>query len=89
MRKIVVGVLSVAGLLAGVLVLSSGPASAAGQVIRVYSATTAGTYTVSWNTQRGCDPGQGMDGASGAVSRTVVDDDTPLTAREIRSRGAS
>ena len=47
------------------------------RVITIDSATTPGTYTVSWSTLGRCDPGAGTDGASGSVSRTVVDDDTP------------
>ena len=75
MRKILTSVLSVAGLLAVVLALASSPASAAKEVVTVQTADPgeAGVYTVSWETQGGCDPGSGTSGASGSVTLTVVD----------------
>ena len=81
MRKILTSVLSVAGLLAVVLALASSPASAAKQVVTVQAGIAgatgeAGTYTVSWETQGGCDPGSGTSGASGSVTLTI-DDATP------------
>ena len=81
MRKILTSVLGVAGLLAVVLALASSPASAAKDVITFESpadatAGNAGTYTITWETQGGCDPGSGTSGASGSVSLTV-DETTP------------
>jgi len=78
MRKILTSVLSVAGLLAVVLALASSPASAAKVVVTVQTpadatAGNAGTYTVSWETQGGCDPGSGTSGASGSVELTVAE----------------
>ena len=71
MRKILIGVVSVAGLLAVVLALAASPASAARSVVTINSAATAGVYTISWETNGGCDPGEGTSGASGSVSITV------------------
>ena len=78
MRKILAGVLGVAGLVAVVLVASAGPASAQ-TVQKFITDGDPGTYTVSWSTNGGCDPskpGDGRtlatDGASGSVSRTVA-----------------
>ncbi|MDE0652122.1 MAG: hypothetical protein OXI26_00515 [bacterium] len=78
MRKILTSVLSVAGLLAVVLALASSPASAAKEVVTIQTpadatAGNAGTYTVSWETQGGCDPGSGTSGASGSVTLTVTE----------------
>ncbi len=76
MRKILVGVLSVAGLLAAVLALASSPVAAVKNVITITSATEAGVYTVTWRTKGGCNPNFGTTGASGAtgsVTLTVVD----------------
>ena len=83
MRKILTSVLSVAGLLAVVLALAASPASAAKVVVTVQTPAvgdtdastdepSAGTYTVSWETQGGCDPGSGTSGASGSVTLTVA-----------------
>ena len=75
MRKILTSVLSVAGLLAVVLALASSPASAAKQVVTIQSpadGSNAGTYTISWKTKGGCDPGSGTSGASGSVTMTVA-----------------
>ena len=72
MRKILTSVVSVAGLLAVVLALASSPAQAAKSVVTVTTATNAGTYTVSWETVGGCDPGAGTSGASGALTLTVA-----------------
>ena len=76
MRKILVGVLSVAGLLAAVLALASGPAAAVTDVITITSDTEVGTYVVTWSTGGGCDPGADTSGASGSVELTVVEGDT-------------
>ncbi len=73
MRKILVGVLSVAGLLAAVLALASGPAAAVKDVITITSDTEAGTYTVSWSTKGGCDPGIDGFGPTGSVTLEVAD----------------
>ena len=80
MRKIMTSVLSVAGLLAVVLAIASGPATA--QTAEVVTFTTdniPGTYSVSWETQGGCDPtmrdestSNATDGAIGTFSRTVA-----------------
>ena len=40
-------------------------------VVLVRSAATAGTYTVSWRTLGGCDPGPGTSGDSGTTTMTV------------------
>ena len=76
MRKILTSVLSVAGLLAVVLAIAS-PATAQ-EVVVFTTDTEPGTYTVSWETQGGCDPSSpdddttlATDGASGSISRTV------------------
>lgn len=71
MRKILVGVLSVAGLLAAVVALASSPAAAAKQVLTITSDTDVGTYTVTWSTKGGCNPGVGASGATGSVTLTV------------------
>ena len=76
MRKILVGVLSVAGLLAAVLALASSPAAAVKNVITITSDTEAGVYTVTWRTKGGCNPNVGTtsgSGATGSVTLTVVD----------------
>ena len=73
MRKILVGVLSVAVLLAAVVVMASGPATAAKQVRTITSDTEPGTYTVTWSTAGGCNPGDGTSGATGARTLTVAD----------------
>ena len=80
MRKILTSVLSVAGLLAVMLAIVSGPATA--QTAEVVTFTTdniPGTYSVSWETQGGCDPtmrdegtSNATDGATGTFSRTVA-----------------
>lgn len=76
MRKILVGVLSVAGLLAAALALASSPAAAVKDVITITSDTEAGVYTVTWRTKGGCNPNVGTtsgSGATGSVTLTVVD----------------
>ena len=80
MRKILTSVLSVAGLLAVMLAIASGPATA--QTAEVVTFTTdniPGTYSVSWETQGGCDPtmrdettSNATDGATGTYTRTVA-----------------
>ena len=77
MRKILTSVLGVAGLLAVVLALASSPASAAKQVVTITTAATpqAGTYTATWETNGGCDPGAGTSGASGSITLEVADAD--------------
>ena len=90
MRKILTSVLSVAGLLAVVLALATSPATAAKDVVEVQAPSAAdvdtaavGTYTVSWETQGGCDPGSGTSGATGSVTLAVtqadIDDAETLT----------
>jgi hypothetical protein len=81
MRKILIGVVSVAGLLAVVLALATSPASAERSVVTIDTGAAAGTddvpagvYTVSWETIGGCDPGAQTSGRSGSVSLTVVAD---------------
>ena len=74
MRKILVGVLSVAGLCAVVLALAASPASASKDVVTITSDTEAGTYTVSWETLGNCDPGSGTSGATGSATIVVADD---------------
>jgi len=82
MRKILIGVVSVAGLLAVVLALAASPASAARQVVTINSATAAGAYTISWETNGGCDPGAGTSGASGSVTIrvTATNEDAAIAA---------
>ncbi len=50
-------------------------------IVRITSAPVAGTYTVTWQTLGGCDPGEGTSGKSGETTMTVVAtesrDDTP------------
>ncbi len=74
MRKILTGVLGVAGLLAVVLALAASPASAAKQVVTITTAADpqAGDYVASWETLGGCDPGAGTSGASGSITLTVA-----------------
>ena len=77
MRKILIGGLGVAGLLATVLALAGSPATA--QTVVVFTTDTEpGAYTMSWSTRGGCDPTRpsadttlATDGASGSISRTV------------------
>ena len=78
MRKILIGVLSVAGLLATVLALASSPATSQ-MVIAFRTDNEPGKYTVNWSTQGGCDPSKpdadttlATDGATGSISRTVA-----------------
>ena len=40
--------------------------------VNIISAEVAGTYTVSWATQGGCDPGAGTSGMSGVLTMTVT-----------------
>ena len=77
MRKILIGGLGVAGLLATVLALASSPATSQ-MVIAFATDTEPGKYTVNWSTRGGCDPSRpnadttlATDGATGAISRTV------------------
>ena len=79
MRKILTSVLSVAGLMAVVLALATSPASAAKDVITVTTATTAGVYTLSWETSGGCNPGAGTSGGSGSLVLTVTSTDQPTS----------
>ena len=81
MRKILIGVVSVAGLLAVVLALATSPASAERSVVTIDTGVAAGTadvpagvYTVSWETIGGCNPGAQTSGSSGSVSLTVIAD---------------
>ncbi len=67
MRKIVLSVLSVAGLLAALLVLAGGSVSAETGTARVESTNVrGGTYTVIWKAKAGCD-----SSADGSVSKVV------------------
>ena len=77
MRKILIGGLGVAGLLATVLALASSPATSQ-MVVAFQTDTQPGEYTVSWSTRGGCDPSRpnadttlATDGATGARSATV------------------
>ena len=81
MRKILVSVVSVAGLLAVVLALATSPASAERSVVTIDTGAAdgdadvpAGVYTVSWETIGGCNPGAQTSGSSGSVSLTVTAD---------------
>ena len=91
MRKLVLGVVTVASLLGATVVLASSPAAADLKVIIVRSDTVAGIYTVSWRTLHGCDPGLATSGASGSTSWTVVDEavETPLVVNDICEYGLS
>ncbi len=67
MRKIVLSVLSVAGLLAALLVLAGGSVSAETGIARVESTNVrGGTYSVIWKAKAGCD-----SSADGSVSKVV------------------
>ena len=67
MRKILLSVLSVAGLLAALLALTGGPASAETGIARVESTNArGGTYTLTWKAKSGCD-----SSADGSVSGVV------------------
>ena len=67
MKKIILSVLSVAGLLAALLALTGGPASAETGLITVQSTDVrGGTYTVSWEALGGCDAS-----SNGSVSKAV------------------
>ena len=67
MKKIIQSVLSVAGLLAALLALSSGSASAETGLITVDSTNVrGGTYTVTWEALGGCN-----SGSDGSVSKAV------------------
>ena len=85
MRKLLLGVVCVAGLLGGFVVLASSPVAADLKVIVVRSDTDAGIYTLSWRTLHGCDPGPGTSGASSSTSWTVVDEpvEIPLVVNDI------
>ena len=76
MRKILVSVLSVAGLLAVVLALATSPAAAARSVVTINTPEIAGVYTVGWETQGSCDPEEDTSGPSGSVTITVKSTDT-------------
>ena len=84
MRKILIGGLGVAGLLATVLALASSPATS--QTVVVFQTSTEpGTYTVSWSTEGGCDPSRpnadttlATDGATGSQTATVAPGQTAL-----------
>ena len=95
-----IGVLSVAGLLATVLALASSPATSQDVVTRVVTITTddiPGSYTVSWATRGGCDPSKpddgttvSTDGAIGSITRTVsrpagTDDDAIITSADFNT----
>ena len=81
MRKILTSVLGVAGLMAVVLAVSAGPATAQAakqRVITFTSGTDPGTYTMSWVTSGGCDPSSpggdvkfATDAQSGSKSMVV------------------
>ena len=43
-----------------------------GVPLKIVSAEVAGTYTVTWVTQGGCDPGEGTSGTSGMVGMSVT-----------------
>ena len=67
MRKIVLSVLSVAGLLAALLALTSGSVSAETGLITVEGTDVrGGTYTVSWKAKGGC-----SSSSDGSVSKAV------------------
>ena len=67
MKKIVLSVLSVAGLLAALLVLAGGSVSAETGLVRVESTNVrGGTYGLSWKAKAGCD-----SSADGSVSKVV------------------
>lgn len=57
----------------------------AGVVVTIRTDTVGGIYTVSWRTRGGCDPGPGTSGASGSLSRLVVNEprEMPLVINRI------
>lgn len=68
MKKIILSVLSVAGLLAALLALTGGPASAETGLITVDATNVrGGTYTVSWEALGGCN-----SSSDGSVSKDVA-----------------
>ncbi len=89
MKKIFVGVLSVAGLLAALLAVAGTPASAAVGLIEAADDDTTsstigaigGTYTVSWTAKAGCDQSQ-----NGSITRVIKDDAGPDTGDEAERR---
>ena len=97
MRKISVGVLSVAGLLAVVLAIASGSVTAQTDdtpvnVVTFTTDTIPGDYTVKWSTQGTCDPTKKRDGtpvsaepvSNSPRTRTVlVPPGTPATAKVV------
>ncbi len=88
MRKIFVGVLSVAGLLATLLAVAGTPASAAVGLIQATDTNTGdanvgaigGTYTVSWTAKAGCDQSQ-----NGSVTRVIKHNADSAADRRIGS----
>ena len=90
MRKILASVLGVAGLLAVILAVSTGPATAQVTVVETFQTDNdPGTYTVSWATSGGCDPNKPGDGSTlatdGAVgSKSVTVDPLPTTAANVK-----
>ncbi len=83
MKKIFVGVLSVAGLLAALLAVAGTPASAAVGLIVAADVDPAvdtvgaigGTYTVSWTAKAGCDQSQ-----NGSITRVLKHNAGPDSA---------
>ena len=82
------GSLAAVVLFAAGALLMTAPAAAQGGgesvlpvVVKIASATIAGTYKVSWQTFGDCDPGHGTSGSSGEIVLTVEasgsGDDTP------------
>ena len=77
----VVVVASGSVLLASPVAAQRGDTSAPAAVVTITTPAVAGTYTVTWQTLGGCDPGHGTSGMSGEVVLTVEAtgsaDDTP------------
>lgn len=67
---VVLPVLLVAGA-AGPVAAQTGGAADRLVIVQIKTAETAGTYTVSWRTLGGCDPGHGSSGADGTLTLTV------------------
>ncbi len=88
MKKIFVGVLSVAGLLAALLAVAGTPASAAVGLIEALDpdpgdtgvGAIGGTYTVSWTAKAGCDQSQ-----NGSVTRVIKEGADSAADRRIGS----
>lgn len=83
------GLLAVPLLVATALALAAAPAAGQAEdrpaplvIVRITSASTAGTYTVGWQTLGSCDPGSDTSGMSGEVTLRVAARGTPDSTPE-------